>query len=341
MLTYDLLGRRFRPGMDWAGAAEAFGKALELDPSDVATRMDYAILLEHDEDGIRYAAGTRLDEAVEEYRKAQRQLGVRNRLDSLEANLAKALLFSEKYAELEKLASRAEKSTTWRGFLVAAVAARQGVSAAERKASEIAAEADARREILQDAAEYLQQARLYAQAAAIEEAAAQGPAKPDEMLAKAKAFAALRRMGESELAQDPPRRIVQQLFATALSGSKARAKVSALFVSTASPADIATALEVVHGAVRPALEAARENEVPPLRIVNGVLQAKITVEGDAAKGFEVHVSGEQLYDSVWRVVMEKGQARLLPPAASAARRAPAVRRCKRTIARGPPSFPAR
>ena len=310
--THDLLGRHFRPGMDWAGAAEAYRKALEFDPSDVATRMDYAILLEHDEDGLRYAPGTQSDEAIEEYRKAQRQLGPRNRLDPLEVNLALALLFSEKYAELEKLAARAEKSTAWRGFLVAAVAARQGVLDADRKAAEISTDADARREIVQNAAEYLQQARLYAQASALYEAAAHGSAKAEELRAKAKAFAGMRRMGEAELAQDPPRRVVQQLLAAALSGSKARKKIPGLFVSTASPSDMAVALEVLYQAVRPAMETARENQVPPLRIVDGVLQSEITVEGDATTGFRLRASGEQINDSIWHVVIEEGRARLLP-----------------------------
>ena len=198
---------------------------------------------------------------------------------------------------------------------MAAVAARQGVLDANRKAAEIAADADARREILQNAAEYLQQARLYPQAATFYEAAAQGSAKADELRAKAKAFAAMRRMCESELAQDPPRRVVQQLFAAALAGSKAREKIPALLVSTASPGDVAAVLEVLYRAVRPALETARENQVPPLRLVDGVLQAEITVEGDATKGFEVRISGQQLNDSVWQVAIERGQARLLPPAA--------------------------
>jgi len=316
--TYDLLGRHFRPGIDWAAAAEAYRKALELDPSDVATRMDYAILLEHDEDGLRYAPGTQLDEAVAEYRKAQRQLGPRNRLDQLEVNLALALLFSEKYAELEKLAARAEKSTAWRGFLVAAIAARQGVLDADRKATEIAADADARREIVQNAAEYLQQARLYPQASAFYEAAAQGSPKAEELKAKAKAFAGMHRMDDGELAHDPPRRLVQQLLAAGLSGSKARGKIPAMLVSTASPADRMAAMESLYQTVRPALETARDNQVPPLRIIDGVLQSEIKVEGDAKSGFVLRVSGEQLNDSIWRVALENGQARLLPSRASIA-----------------------
>ncbi len=111
-LTHDLLGRHFRPGMDWAGAATAYAKALELDPADVARHGWIGqILLEHDEDGLRYAPGTRLEDAIDEYRKAQRQLGPRNRLDALEVNLATVLLCrGEVTAELEKLAAPAGKS---------------------------------------------------------------------------------------------------------------------------------------------------------------------------------------------------------------------------------------
>ena len=227
--TYDLLGRQFRPGMDWVGAAGAYQKALELDPSDVATRMDWAILLEHDTDGLRYAPGTRLDDAIEGYRKAQRQLGPRNRLDTLEVNLGLDLLYREKYVELEKLAARAEKSASWRGFLVAAVAARQGVSDADKRAAEIAPNADARREILQNAAEYLQQARLYAAAGTLYEAAVQGAEKPEELHTKAKTIAQLRRMEDADLAQDPPRHAMQELLCrSTLSGRKAAERNSGI-----------------------------------------------------------------------------------------------------------------
>ena len=88
---------------------------------------------------------------------------------------------------------------------------------------------------------------------------------------------------------------------------------------------MAAALEALDRAVRPALETARENQVPPLRIIDGVLQAEMTVEGDATKGFQIRVSGEQLNDSTWRVVMEKGQARLLPPRRRCTRRQAAPR----------------
>jgi tetratricopeptide (TPR) repeat protein len=283
--------------------------------------MDWAILLEHDEDGLRYAPGTRMDDAIEEYRKAQRQLGPRNRLDALEINMATALLYREKYADLEKLAGRAGKSAAWRAFLLAAVAAQPklGTAEANRLAAEIAPEGNARHEILEDAAEFLQKARLYPQAAAFYEAAARGAENSSELRAKARAIAQLHRIApEADLDQDAPRRAVQQLLAAGLCGSNAAEKVPALLTGAAGPDGIAAAREALFRAVGPALETARENQVPPLRIVDGVMRAEFKLEGDAAAGYRVRVSGEKLNDSVWQVVMEQGQARIVPPAAPAA-----------------------
>ena len=104
---------------------------------------------------------------------------------------------------------------------------------------------------------------------------------------------------------------------------------------------MAAALEVLYRAVHPALETARENQVPPLRIVDGVLQSEITVEGDATKGFQLRVSGEQLNDSIWQVVDGTG------PGAAAAARGARLTRCRgdratRSGTTGPglPWFPA-
>ena len=317
-LTYDLLGRQFRAGMDWERRGGRLCQSgWNSTRPNVGTRMDYGILLEHDEDGLRYAPGTRLDDAIDEYRKAQRQLGPRNRLDALELNLATLLLYREKYAELEKLAARAGKSVSWRGFLVAAVAARQGVEGATKRATEIAANGDARREILENAAECLQKARLYAQAAALYEAASQDTDKPEELRAKAKAVSQFHRMDESELAQDAPRHVVQQLFVAALSGRKSADKIPALLAGTATAAEIAATRAALNRAICPALETTRENELPPLRAVDAVLQADFKLEGDTANDLRVRVTGAELNDSHWQVVMEHGQARIVPPIARA------------------------
>jgi transglutaminase-like putative cysteine protease/tetratricopeptide (TPR) repeat protein len=319
-LTCDLLGRQFRPGMDWAGAAAAYQKALELDPSDVATRMDWAVLLEHDEDGLRYAPGTRMDEAIDEYRKAQRQLGPRNRLDALELNLATDLLYREKYVEVEKLAVRAGKSETWRALFVAAVAAHEGVDSADRLAADFALANEARAEILKDAAEYLQKARLYPQAAVLYDSAAKRSDRRRELRAKAKAMAELRRIdSDVDLVSESHRRRVQQLFRAGLCGGKAAEEIPSLLTAGASPAAIAAARDALCRAISPALRTAREDQVPPLRIADAVMLADFKLEGNDVFGaYRVKVSGENLNESEWRFAMENGQARIVPPAAKAA-----------------------
>ena len=151
------------------------------------------------------------------------------------------------------------------------------------------------------------------------ESAAKGSDRRRELRAKAKVMAQLRRADtDAELSGDAPRRAVQQLFKAGLCGSKAAEKIPALLTSGAAPEAVAAAREALFRAVCPALESAREDQVPPLRIADGAMLADFKLEGDAATGYRVRVSGEKLGDSQWQVAMEQGQARIVPPAAPAA-----------------------
>lgn len=318
VLTHDLLGRHFRTGMDWAGAAEAYDKALALDPSDTTIRVDFAILLEHNADGMRYGPGTRLDEALLQYQKAQKQAGIRNHLDQMDLNMALVLLFLERYAELEKLADRSEMSTTWKALMVAAVTAQRGPKEGQRKAAQLGHGADDRRTVLEAAGEYLQEARLYGQAATLLEAAAVGSPEAETLRQRAKTLAPMRRFGEADLAGDGPRRAVQQLFLGVLAGGKAKEQIPALFSKAVPSGDVAAAVESFSRDLAPLLEEERTNQVPPQRMADVLSVLKIQSEGDDANGYRLRIVDEDVKDETWYVVMEDGGARLLAPGPAAA-----------------------
>lgn len=101
ILEYDLVGRRLRPGTDYAGAEAAFRAAEKLDPTDKEVVGNLAILLEYNPIGLRYGPGAKLDEAIAEYQRLSNQelsdLGLRN-------NLAFALFYDRKFSEALKAA---------------------------------------------------------------------------------------------------------------------------------------------------------------------------------------------------------------------------------------------
>lgn len=124
ILEYDLVGRKFRPGSDYAGAAAAFRAAEKLDPTDKEVVGNLAILLEYNPIGLRYGPGSKLDEAIAEYRHLSDQdladLGLAD-------NLAFALFYDSKFADALKQAK--ERNPQPDSLIAACAAALNGSQA--------------------------------------------------------------------------------------------------------------------------------------------------------------------------------------------------------------------
>ncbi len=169
ILEYDLVGRRFRPGSDYAGAEAALRAAQKLDAEDAGITGELAILLEHDSEGRRYGEGAPLKKAIAEYRSLSAEqlanLGLKN-------NLAFALFYAKEFAEAEKegKAQNPQLNT----LIVASEAALHGTEAGLAEATRRSSGENQRKEILKSAGEMLMNVRAYAPAADLMEAGAAG-----------------------------------------------------------------------------------------------------------------------------------------------------------------------
>jgi transglutaminase-like putative cysteine protease/Flp pilus assembly protein TadD len=169
ILEYDLVGRRFRPGSDYAGADAAFRAAEKLDADDKTTPADLAILLEYNPDGDRYAVGAKLAEAVAAYNSLTPEqlakVGVKN-------NPAFTLFYEGKFAEAKKYAESLNPQLS--SLIVASTAAldgpQTGITEARKRTG---GEADLK-QLLKNAGDLLMRVRQYPQAADLLEAGASG-----------------------------------------------------------------------------------------------------------------------------------------------------------------------
>lgn len=173
ILKNDLVGRPMAKGMDLAGAAEAYRKALAIKPDDDKTRANLAILLEHNADGIRYGPGARLDEARAEYEKMLDKLaglGVPQNYPVLLFRLGKA-------RELREYLKKQPDSDVNQALRICADALLEGAQAAIRTAGEVSG-AGAKVQRLTTAGQTLILVREYGLAADLLEAGAAGSANP-------------------------------------------------------------------------------------------------------------------------------------------------------------------
>jgi transglutaminase-like putative cysteine protease/Flp pilus assembly protein TadD len=175
ILEYDLVGRKFRLGSDYAGAEAAFRTAEKLDPEDKATLANLAILLEYDHWGLRYGSNAGLRDAVAEYRK----LTVEQRTDlGIQNNLPFALFYASEFSEAEKAAQASNPQPI--ALIVACEAALNGKDTGMAEAHKRTAGDEQFKQIARAAGEMLENLRKYSLAADFIEAGAAGADASDQ-----------------------------------------------------------------------------------------------------------------------------------------------------------------
>lgn len=169
ILEYDVVGRKLRPGSDYAGAEAAFRAAEKLDPTDTATVANLAILLEYNRWGLRYGPGAKLKEAIAEYRKLATEklgeLGAQN-------NLAFALFYAGEFSEAQTTTETLNPEPN--ALIVACETAIKGSQAGLAKARNRSAGEEQFKEVVKSAGRMLANLRKYPLAADLLEAGASG-----------------------------------------------------------------------------------------------------------------------------------------------------------------------
>jgi tetratricopeptide (TPR) repeat protein len=208
VLEYDLIGRRFKKGMDLEGAIEARRKSIELDPEDPDLKLRLAILLEHNEWGERYKSAARLKEAIGIYRS----LGDKLKGTTVENNLPIALMWDGQFEELKKdLPSFGDmKSKT--AFMLVALAATEGPSAAIQKAIQFESTEDARRNALRAAGNTLIKLRMYPQGAELLKAGAKGISNAAEELSRAALLSKTRKYEDVKNSDSSPQSVLYRVL---------------------------------------------------------------------------------------------------------------------------------
>lgn len=173
ILEFDLVGRSFRPGSDYAGSAAAFREAIRLDPDQKDEQkeivQELAILLEYNEDGARYGAGAKLKEAVAAYQSLPQDklisMGLQN-------NLAFALFYDGDFAAARKIAETLNPQP--KGLIVACEAAANGSQAGIAEAGKRSGNDAELKQVAATAGSMLMNLRKYALAADLMQAGASG-----------------------------------------------------------------------------------------------------------------------------------------------------------------------
>src|SRR5579859_5864248 len=308
ILEYDLVGRKFRRGSDYAGAEAAFRAAKKIDPDDKSIPGNLAILLEHNSEGDRYGRGARLKEAIAEYRSLKpedlAEIGLKD-------NLAYALIYAGEFDEARKNAESLNPQLV--DVIVACETGLHGSQAGIAEANKRTGQEAQLKQVLRGAGEILLRMRNYPAAADLFEAGATG-----DNASGAMAFASMLRKArrrEETHYNDDPSGLATQFFGAMIDLNFTAEKLHGFLSRNA----LAVTKDNEKDQVDEAVQGGRQlrsifsrTGLPPdamMAVVMQMIEPKI--DGDDASGYKVTLRLPGSHNTIMYVVKEEGKYRIL------------------------------
>lgn len=308
VLLHDLVNRSYHPGWDYPGALAAYRRAKELAPQDALTRKNLAILLEHNREGVRYGPGADLDGAIREYQDLRKDLKV----EDMNVNLLTVLWRAGRYKEVEACARTLPTPREGNAWLLAALAATRGGTAALQEGATVIADQAQRRSALLEAGDLLAGARLYQEAATLLSAGADGAANAPAIRGRASVLARTRIFDVRKLDPADPATPVWRLLQTAVDSTATDADLLKLFTPAlrASVGKEGGVKDLRKGLGFNTMKRNGTGVAPAVTLDVIHALSQVVVTGDPASPFKVSLKTPGADDSnalSWFVVQEKGQ----------------------------------
>ena len=207
ILQFDSLGRRFGRGWDKAGSTAAYEKLFALEPDRDYSRADFAIMLEYDALGARYADLQGVARALEQYRLIKTPLG---EID-MEANPVQALMHLGRFTEMETAAAGLSEAKSREVYLLVAHAAFRGAAAAVAGMNKQASRED-QRQYLAEAGSQLSTIHCYPEAAELFRQAARGSSSAANLEYQADFLSGVKPTREANPATTDPVELIRAWF---------------------------------------------------------------------------------------------------------------------------------
>jgi Flp pilus assembly protein TadD/transglutaminase-like putative cysteine protease len=308
ILTYDTLGRHFRPGMDWAGAKQAYEKGMELDPQDEVLAFDHAILLEHDAAGDRFSSDVDQQACLAAYRAAHQKFPAN---ELLRQNYLVNLLDCGQYEELAKQAAKKPHTLTTQSLLLAAVAVEQGTAAGKKRAEALQPDVKTRRNVLLIAGDYLQRSRQYSLATEYWTEGAKGNPNEARVQNLIEKTSKVKLFDDLALPADKPESVVQQVYFAQYRGGQELRDARRLFTNPPEDGEIEE-LRLLGRELSSGINSLKEQQVHPQRRADLLANSlELTAEGDDQSGYRVQAAGPTKEGRVWFVVKREDEYKIL------------------------------